>query len=569
MKILFLHPEDSPEGGPWAREHWDRVVDLGMATPSAYNLWSEFFRCPVVDSGFASLEPASSRQALAAGLGVILDQNGIDWWEVLCEPYTQRLYEILALQAIVEVFSGEDLFVSRDCFQVQALEALTNFRVHVLGGHSGTAAKARSIRRKLRRLSWKQMRQIVADKYDPEHKVRSVFAGRRRPSRSPVVLIPTAYVNVSRTGLAYAGVLPERQFLLVAARRSGWQRDLPENVAQADLGAYFRQRRRPNDHDGLIARIPLLKRALEQDPLCRVLGTLRLFESLETNLRRWLFVRDAWINVFDSESLMSVLCCDGTNPYTLIPLLIAKGRGIPAVIAHHGALDGHYLFKRCPADYILAKGEMERDYLMRHCRIPSERILIGAPFAVPPQVRSEKPHIVFFSEDYEVSGARVAEFYRSVLPPLAKLAAENEKELILKLHPTENLRDRRRIALSVLTAEEFRRLSIVEGPLAEDLMTQAWFAVAGISTTAVECAMRGVPVFLCAWLENWPCGYLDQFAKFGVGMKLSNSGEIQQIPALVQDFKPCDPRQLWTRVDAGELDNILTGSAVTEMAAAI
>lgn len=569
MRTLLLHPEDQPENGPWARRRWDRVVDLGMATPETYERWSEFFQCAVVDSGFAALQSTPIRSALAVGLGVILDQHGIDWWEVLCEPYIQRLYEICALQAIVEVSSEQDFFLSRHCFQASALEALTNCRVHVFEEYSGATAKIGSLHRKLRRLSAGQIRQIIVDKYDPEHKIRSAFAHKRTLSAYPAVLLPTAYVNVSRTALAYAEAVPESQFLLVAARRSGWRGNLPSNVVQTDLAVYFQSRRKPRDHAELITCLPLLKRELECDSLGRVLDKLKLFDALEADMRRWLVVRDAWLNVFDAEPVMSVLCCDGTNPYTLIPLLIARHRGIPAILAHHGALDGHYLVKRCPADYVLTKGEMERDYLVRSCGIPSERIAIGAPSKVPLQSQQEKSHIIFFSEDYEVSGARVDEFYRSVLAPLAKLATENDKELILKLHPAESFRDRRRIVASVLPVEQQSRLRIVEGPLTEGLMRRAWFAVAGISTTAVECAIRGVPVFLCEWLENWPCGYLNQFAKFRVGIKLHNSVEIQQIPVFLQHFAPCDARELWTPADAGQLNSILTGSTSAEMAAAI
>ncbi len=569
MKVLFLHPEDQPERGPWARERWDCVVDLGMAGPAAYERWRDFFHCPAMSAGFAMLPPEAVREAIAAGLDIVRDQRGIDWWEILCDGFTQHLYEVLALRGLASVSAGDELFVSRECFHARALGILSNRPVRVFPGRSGLVARFRGLHRKLRRLSLIKIRQIIADKSDPKHNIRATVAGKVSASGSSVVLLPTAYVNVSRTALAYARDLPESQFLLVAARRSGWRSNLPPNVAQVDLAAYFRPTRHAPDHEELVSQLPRLKRRLQQNELFGVITALHMFDGLENDLRRWLVVRDAWVNVFDSEPVTSVLCCDGTNPYTLIPLLVAKQRGVTAILAHHGALDGHYLVKRNSADYVLAKGEMEHEYLVRRCGIPCEQVVIGAPTLPPRATRGTQSHIVLFSEDYEVSGARVDELYRSVLPGLAKLAAENGKELILKLHPAENIRDRRRIARSVLPAEQFRRLRIVDGPLTEDLMAHAWFALAGISTTAVDCAVRGVPVFLCAWLENWPYGYIDQFAKFGVGVKLGAPDEVQQIPAMLCRFELCNPIALWNPITPERLDDVLYGSVRADMAAAI
>ena len=55
----------------------------------------------------------------------------------------------------------------------------------------------------------------------------------------PVVLLPSAYVNVTRTALAYASLLPYQQFMLVVARRNGNPASLPANVAAAPLAPYF------------------------------------------------------------------------------------------------------------------------------------------------------------------------------------------------------------------------------------------------------------------------------------------------------------------------------------------
>ncbi len=97
---------------------------------------------------------------------------------------------------------------------------------------------------------------------------------------------------------------------------------------------------------------------------------------------RGLEIRDAWRNVLNAEPVQAVLCADDSNPYTHIPLLLAKERGLRTISCHHGALDGRYMFKRCHADVILAKGRMEEDYLVRLCGVPGNRNEVGAPILV-------------------------------------------------------------------------------------------------------------------------------------------------------------------------------------------
>src|SRR5208282_684542 len=75
-------------------------------------------------------------------------------------------------------------------------------------------------------LSLVQLRQVVYDKYDPHYIWRRRFAGslaqaskwQSKWKSEPVVLLPTAYSNVTKTALSYAGILPDKKFLLVLAR---------------------------------------------------------------------------------------------------------------------------------------------------------------------------------------------------------------------------------------------------------------------------------------------------------------------------------------------------------------
>ena len=76
---------------------------------------------------------------------------------------------------------------------------------------------------------------------------------------------------------------------------------------------------------------------------------------------------------------MGCLCADDSNPYTRIPLILASNRGIPTLVCHHGALDSKMAVKVAHADTYLAKGEMERDFLLRSCGVSARQSDAGRP----------------------------------------------------------------------------------------------------------------------------------------------------------------------------------------------
>lgn len=540
MRFLFLHSEDVQQSGAWTKMRWDQVIDLGIGGTNTYERWRDFFRCPVSDLGFQRVASDPVRNALAAGMGFLLDEHGIDWWEILSVQYVQQIYRIVAMQGIVSNISADDeVFVSRAGFDSRVLESLMGRGVACFSRGTGSVQKIEHLYDRSRQLTYSQIKQTVWDKYDSEHRIRALLAPEKVRCKNPVILLPTAYVNVTRTALNYARTLRDSKFLLVAARSSGWAKTLPENVEQSDLASYVHGQIDLYEYGELCANWKDLRRRLGSHPVLGPLVASGAADSFGRALRQWLVVRNAWVNVFEAEPVDGVLSCDDVNPYTHIPGLLAKCRQIPWVSAHHGAFDGHHLVKQSQADVLLAKGEMEQDYLVRACRVPEDRVKVGAPsLNTQNGCRKYQSSIVFFSEDYEASGARTEEFYLEVLPPLLKLAERHGKKLIVKLHPAESLRDRRRILKKVLSRRERRMVRMIDGPLTKELMEEIWFGCTVVSTTALDCAMQSIPVFLFGWLENWPFGYLKQFAAYGVGIKLSRPDEIAQIPWLLETFEP-------------------------------
>ena len=161
-----------------------------------------------------------------------------------------------------------------------------------------------------------------------------------------------------------------------------------------------------------------------------------------------------------------------------------------------------------------------------------------------------------------MTGGRQEEFYRDILPPLADLALATGRKLVVKLHPAESQRERAGMLARILSAEQKGVTVMVSGPLTENLMAKAWFGITILSTVAMECAVRGIPCFLCKWLEFSPYEYAEQFIRFGVGIGLDGPSEIEKIPEyLRKNPAKAEVREnCWQPAAAGCLRELFTKS---------
>ncbi len=558
MRILFLHPEDTPERGPWVGQNWDWVTDLGHAGTETYKRWGALLGCVAEPLDILSLEEVRGiRELLGVGVGRLRDREGLDWWELNAMFFHQRLETLIALRSLVNRLGNQDqLFVTRSGFHADVLGLLAGDRLKCFSGRSTGGERSLShYRRVWSRFPLPQLFEILGDKYDAAYGIRRRFARRTMPCQTPVVLLPSAYGNVSRTGIAYAKTSPETNFLLMTTRRSGEVSNPPANVSCARLAAYATHRpQTAAEHNGLAEQWRELRCDLQSVPEFDLLERLGSLDSFPRLLRQGLAIRDAWRSVLEQEPVQAVLCGDDSNPYTHIPLLLARGRGIPTIACHHGALDGRHLFKQNYADVILAKGRMEEDYLVRVCGVSPDVVEVGAParsvcHRLDPQQAGAAP-IVFFSEAYEIAGGRGEEFYRELLPAMADLAARTGRDLWIKLHPAESRRDRERLVNELLSAEQRHSTKIISAPLTQELLSGAWFGITIRSTVVMECALLGIPCFLCEWLEYGPYGYVEQFSRFRAGHGLGSAAQIGEIPRTLEHWssRPETVRDLWQSI---------------------
>jgi hypothetical protein len=583
MRVLLLQSEDSPEQGPWSRQHWDLIVDLGKSTPFSEERWARACDCPVLRAdafrhGMADAKHV--REIFSAGRGRLIDEQGIDWWDLmslLVAPYALTLPALLSVAK--QISPSAELWATRSggVADLVAIVLRSSLRTFEPSGLARSAARAMHYAGLVRRFSGAQLTEIFLDKYDSGYRWRSRFASRPRRCAEPVVLLPSAYTNVSRMAADYARLLPAKPFLMVATRRSARQFVALANVQVRDLAAYAKAGLAGAEIAWLTERWTKLRADLCESPELRVLVQAGLLESFPDWIRNGVSARDAWCEVLEHEPVEGVLCGDDSNVYTRLPVLLAARRKIATVNFHHGAFDGRYALKTLPCDLYLAKNEMERDYLVRVCGLPTEKIVIGAPWTANNASRIEPSVIessaielhppaqtsaILFSEPYELSGLRVDEVYRELLPLLCQVARQSGRGVILKLHPFESRSQRRRVVDEVLTPEDRKLVNVIDGPLTSALMEQAWFGITVESTTVVDCLRNRVCCFLCGWLSLSPYEYPQQYARFGVGEVLQNARQLLEIPSRLAEFQKRPPMKLdlSVTVDPAMLERWLTKS---------
>jgi hypothetical protein len=548
LKVLLLHPGDTHPSTS-AAERWDLIVDLGRAPNSTYDRWHRETGCGMFSLYQFAQEVGDLRELrrlLQLGAGHVVDPWGIDWWDVLSLEIAPQLQELILVRRLAtELGASCELYVSRPHALATALQGLLGVRLTILEGRlQSVIHRARHYRDALSHLDTDQVAQVLEDKFDGNHSIRCRFTRRGRPSKEPVILLPSAYINVSRAALAYAKLIPDHQFLLVHTR-SNAKLTSTANVRSVSLTPYF-VRSDKREIACLIESWNALKKQLidnsEEFNMAEAVGVLEQIPSL---LRWGLALRDAWSQVFESENVTACLSADDSNPPSSIPLVMAKKRGIPALACHHGALNYHMAIKRNHADVYLVKNEMERDYLQRICNVVPETIVIaGLPSSRPLSIQRAAlqlaPWLVFFTEPYQSNGSRSDEVYRDLLPKLCALAQTCGLKLVLKLHPFDSIKGHQKM-LHRLVPEDERQIELLAGPPSYELWNKTRFALTVQSSTALECAALGIPIFLCAWLRDPYSGYVRQYARFDIGHVLESSEQIADIPRLLENQEM--PRQ--------------------------
>lgn len=579
MKILLVHPDDSLEAGACAGTRWDAAFDLGWAGHHAYARHSEHLGFPVSsihDLPDHARHRNQLREILSLGLDQLVDSCSIDWWDLFSGQPLHQIEQLLLLSALAEKIPEQaEIFATRPHSTLRALSLLLNREVKVLLADRSTGSHQAGLRGRTRRylktafaLRPAQLSGIAFDKWDADYRLRRHFGRLPRQSSSPAILLPSAYVNVSRTQVACARMLPHLRFLLVVTRRSGALENLPDNVKLRWLSSYAPHSLRSTDDE----RVRLLTRwqevqsdLFDTNRVLRLARQLHAFDGFADFLKRGLGVRNAWREVLAHEPITAVLSADEYNPYTRLPILLARSRKLRTVFCDHGALGCSFAFRRPVSDTYLVKGDMARDYNVEWCGLAADKIVVGGPAAAPDLLPSHKQTprdwMVFYSEAYELFSGRTRSFYAELLSELCSLGRQTNRKIVVKLHPFESGRSRKAFIESVLSAEDRKLVHMREGPMTPDLFERAWCSLTVESSVAVESTIHGVPCFLLSWFDASWYDYGKQYAKYAAGHPLDSPHRIREIPQLLERLQITEATRLslQTPITPEHLESVLCG----------
>ncbi len=582
MKILLVHPDDSVEAGAWAETRWDLAVDLGWSGRHAYSRQAErlgFRVLSIYDLLDHEQQRRQMRDILALGLGQLVDSESVDWWDAFSAYLYPQVEQLLLCSAIAEqIPEHAEILATRPHPSLDALSIVLNRAIKTFAIHRQTAFQAGS-RRYLKALfafPSSQLAEIAFDKWDTDYRLRRHFARPPRTLSTQAILLPSAYSNVTRAQAAYARMLPHCRFLLVLTRRNGRIPDLPGNVELRWLASYAPRHLAATDEERvrLLAHWQSLRSDLfESNRVLSLAKKLDIFDGFAEFLKSGLGVRDAWREVFAREPIAAVLSADENNPYTRMPILLARKNKLRTVFCDHGALNMSFGIRPPVSDTYLMKGDMARDYSVAWCGLPADKIAVGGPVETRNPSRSSnraenrkekeeaRDWIVYYSEVYELSAGRTHTLYAELLPELCQLARQTNRKVVVKLHPFESLRMRSKIVDRVLPPDERNLVTLREGPMTPDLFARAWCSLTVESSVAVESTLHGVPCFLCSWFDASWYDYGKQFAKYSAGYPLDSPQRIREIPQLLKNFHITDAvRQgLQTEISAERLESVLSG----------
>jgi hypothetical protein len=175
------------------------------------------------------------RELLQLRMGWMVDRCGIDWWDLLCLFIADDVQQLTMVHRLSKELDADcELYSSRPDPRATALQRLLGAGLTNLERpFQSVIRRARHYHKALSHLDRDQLVQALEDKFDTSYSIRRRFARRGHKSEQPIILLPSAYINVSRTALSYAEMLPVHQFLLLLASNSAKPSSLPPNVRSA------------------------------------------------------------------------------------------------------------------------------------------------------------------------------------------------------------------------------------------------------------------------------------------------------------------------------------------------
>ncbi|MFO1316187.1 MAG: hypothetical protein U1F58_11345 [Burkholderiales bacterium] len=373
---------------------------------------------------------------------------------------------------------------------------------------------------------------LVLDRIDPFHRRRALLP-RGAHRRGGLWFYGTAYTYTT-IGLLYEPHFPTPfEFLVENAMTGG--RALRERgrpfVSVYEFASWADAPKAGEARDAAAALIAHVEGVpLEGDEaLARSVFVRGAF--MHTFLRRLLpsglfatALFDRWVATVRPDAVIV-----GNPVFEAYALHAARRRGIPTVLLQHGILGDFCQFIDPPVDHYVVRGEFWKDFLAPEARrracVLDPSPAIAAPRAAP----TDRASVVFISTPYALQEFLDGRDLDAILAVLVAAAKEAGRELVIRVHPLEQVahyRTRVRGLLEGMSAAP--EVSYSQGPGLDDVLGRAAVAVTLSSTVFLDCLRHRVPIVSFAWHDF---SFRAQIERWGVFRFAPDLSQLKQLVA--------------------------------------
>ena len=372
----------------------------------------------------------------------------------------------------------------------------------------------------------------VLSRIDPYHRRRALFSRAVR-KRGGLWFYSTAY-TFTQIGLLYEPHFPERfQFLI-------------ENSSTG--GRALREAGRPSVdlYEFVSWSMAASKREVDEaaDALTAHLNSVPL--QGDDALARTMFLTSVFYQTFTRRLLPAGLFStalferwvERTRPDAVIVgnpvfegylLHAARRQGIPTILLQHGILGDFCQFVDPPADRYVVRGEFWKEFLAPAAR---ERAVVLNPTPTTTTTSadatpSDHRTIVFITAPYAMQECYHESDLDEILRVLVAAAHETGRELVIRVHPLEQVAYYRTRVRDLLTTMPTTPLvTYSQGPGLDDVLGRAAVALMFNSTVFLDCLGHRVPIVSFNWHDFSYRGQIERWSVFRFARDLAHLGAL-------------------------------------------
>ena len=188
----------------------------------------------------------------------------------------------------------------------------------------------------------------------------------------------------------------------------------------------------------------------------------------------------------------------GNFVYEAYALLAARRHGIPTILLQHGIV-GDCEVGEPPADHYVVRGKFWQSFLPEKARNRS-KVLNFWDRDEPNLPRESRRSLLFLTAPYSMQRFWTESDLDDILASLLRCALERSVELIVRVHPLENIGFyRRRIQTLLPSRERAHFITYSRGGSLDALLARSAVAVTYSSTAFLDCLRWQVPIVSFNW----------------------------------------------------------------------